>query len=177
MDEMEKVEKLREKANVTYEEAKEALEASNGDMLDAMIYLEKQGKVSKEEGTYSTNYEEQTALTSVQETVENDEEEAKKSDRTIAQKIRHLFRLIFIKIRSNNFVVERKGEELINVPLWVLVMIILLSFWLITILLVVGLFLDCRYSVVGPDDCSVVNDVMDKAGDVAKKVKDEFNEK
>ena len=44
MDNFEKVEKLREHANVTYEEAKEALENSNWDILDAMIYLEKNGK-------------------------------------------------------------------------------------------------------------------------------------
>ena len=42
MTEFEKVEKLRERANVSYEEAKEALLASEGDLLDAMIYLEKQ---------------------------------------------------------------------------------------------------------------------------------------
>ena len=34
MDNFEKVEKLREHANVTYEEAKEALENSNWDILD-----------------------------------------------------------------------------------------------------------------------------------------------
>lgn len=40
MEQLEKVEKLRARANVTYEEAKEALEASNWDLLDAMVYLE-----------------------------------------------------------------------------------------------------------------------------------------
>lgn len=44
MDQFEKVEKLKERANVTYEEAKQALEASEWDILEAMIYLEKQGK-------------------------------------------------------------------------------------------------------------------------------------
>ena len=46
MDQLEKVDKLRERANVSYEEAKEALEASNWDLLDAMVYLEKHGKQS-----------------------------------------------------------------------------------------------------------------------------------
>ena len=45
MDNFEKVEKLRQHANVSYEEAKEALERSDWDILDAMIYLEKTGKV------------------------------------------------------------------------------------------------------------------------------------
>ena len=34
MDNLEKVEKLREKTGVSYEEAKEALEANNYDVLD-----------------------------------------------------------------------------------------------------------------------------------------------
>ena len=46
MDQFEKVEKLKERANVTYEEAKQALEASGWDVLEAMIYLEKQGKAT-----------------------------------------------------------------------------------------------------------------------------------
>ena len=47
MSAIEQVEKLKEKANVSYEDAKAALEAASGDMLDAMIYLERQGKVQK----------------------------------------------------------------------------------------------------------------------------------
>ena len=44
MTELEKVEKLREKADVSFAEAKEALDMAGGDILDALIYLEKQGK-------------------------------------------------------------------------------------------------------------------------------------
>ena len=44
MDYFEKVEKLVEKAGVTYEDAKQALDDSNGDLLDAMILLERSGK-------------------------------------------------------------------------------------------------------------------------------------
>ena len=36
MDEFEKVERLREKADVSYEEAKKALEECNGDSWDAV---------------------------------------------------------------------------------------------------------------------------------------------
>ena len=56
MEFFEKVEALREKANVSYEVAKEAMEACNYDMLDAMIYLEKQGKVnSGSTASYTTS--------------------------------------------------------------------------------------------------------------------------
>ena len=45
MDQLEKVEKLREKTGVSYEDAKNALEACGYDLLDAIVYLEKLGKV------------------------------------------------------------------------------------------------------------------------------------
>ena len=55
MENLEKVEKLREKTGVTYEDAKMALEACNYDMLDAIIYLEKLGKVvSPQMSSYTT---------------------------------------------------------------------------------------------------------------------------
>ena len=38
-NQFEKVEKLRERANVTYEEARDALNEANGDLLDAMVLL------------------------------------------------------------------------------------------------------------------------------------------
>jgi hypothetical protein len=49
---MEMVEKLRERAGVSYEDAKAALDASGGDMLDAIIYLEKQGKATPPAGGF-----------------------------------------------------------------------------------------------------------------------------
>ena len=53
---LEMVEKLREKSNVSYDEAKTALEASNGDLLDAIVLLERKGKVAPPAsgGRYST---------------------------------------------------------------------------------------------------------------------------
>ena len=49
MEMLEKVERLVEKANVSYEEAKAALDEANGDLLDAMVLLERQGKVKRPE--------------------------------------------------------------------------------------------------------------------------------
>ena len=55
MDQLEKVEKIREKTGVTYEEAKAALEAAGGDVLDALVYLESKGKIKEPEvSVYTT---------------------------------------------------------------------------------------------------------------------------
>ena len=47
MDKLKLVDRLREKANISYEEAKIALENSNWDILEAMLYLEDIGMIKK----------------------------------------------------------------------------------------------------------------------------------
>ena len=174
MDEFEKVEKLRQRANVSFEEAKKALDEAGGDLLDAMILLEAQGKViTKEQTTRSTTYDDQKDYVSVPDTVQRQDTENRKP---LGQKIKHLFHLIWIKCKDNKFTVERRGETVVSVPVWVLVLSVLIAFWPVCIILIVGLFFDCRYAIVGPDDSTAINDVMDKAGDVVEKVKDKFDE-
>ena len=66
MDQLEKVEKIREKTGVSYEDAKSALEACNYDLLDAIVYLEKLGKIKAPEvGTYTTTPQETSRRTSL----------------------------------------------------------------------------------------------------------------
>ena len=50
MDHLEMTETLREKAGVSYEEAREALERNNWDLLGAIVDLEKQGRFSARKG-------------------------------------------------------------------------------------------------------------------------------
>ena len=49
MEQFEKVEKLREKTGVSYEDAKKALEEHDWDMLEAIVALENEGKIKKPE--------------------------------------------------------------------------------------------------------------------------------
>ena len=49
---LEMVERLREKASVSYAEAKQALEYSEGNLLDALIYLEEKGNIPRTENAY-----------------------------------------------------------------------------------------------------------------------------
>lgn len=61
MVDFEQVQKLREYANISYEEAKKALEEANGDMLEAVISLEKQNRIkAPEAGGYYNSREEKT---------------------------------------------------------------------------------------------------------------------
>ena len=51
---LEQVEKVRSCTGASYEEAKAALEATGGNVLDAVILLEKQGRAGPAGGDYST---------------------------------------------------------------------------------------------------------------------------
>ena len=100
MDEMEKVEKLRARAEVTADEARNALKACDGDLLDAMVFLEKIGKAkAPSEVVVTTSRTEHTTFEDVQNTVDRYDREAA---RPLSTKLKHLFSIIMDKL-SNNF--------------------------------------------------------------------------
>ena len=174
MDYFEKVEKLVERAGVSFEEAKQALDESNGDMLDAMILLERSGKTKgPKNSTYSTKYEDQSAYYAASEQMEQDKQSAGKTfgDKVVAagKKVWHVL--------SHNYLNVKRGEEpVVQLPLWAVVVILLSAWYLVWIILIVSLFFDVRYSFSGEADLKTVNDIMDKAANVAEKTKEEFKE-
>ncbi len=172
MEQLEKVEKLRERANVTYEEAKEALEASGWDLLDAMVYLEKQGKAkSPAQETYTTNYEEQTQYVSVKDKVQEQEETGSES---FFKKLSRFAKILLQKSKDNSFYITRKDEEIFHMPVWALALLLLFTWKLLIPVMVVALFFECRYSFKGKDNLDGVNKAMDKASDLADRVKDGY---
>ena len=173
MDNFEKVEKLRERASVSYEEAKAALEESGWDILDAMVLLEKQGKTNGPQKTsYSTDYDQQEEYTPVTKTVYDEKREKGRA----ARSIRGLFK-DFIRIcKENAFCITRKGKEIVRVPVSVLILA-LIFFWKIVLpVLLIGLFLGFQYSFDGKDELKKANDLMNSAGNMAEHIKKEFFE-
>lgn len=174
MNEMEKVEKLIERANVSYEDAKNALVNNDWDLLDAIIELEKQGKTkAPETESFSTNYEEQHAYTSVEQTVRRNKKSG--TDESIGAKIKRIIAILWKKGNENYMSMEHKGEQVFNLPLWSVVLAFLLAWEFLAFVFIISLFFDCRYYISGSDDLHIVNDVMEKAGDVVDKAKDEFS--
>lgn len=172
MDQFEKVEKLRQRANVTYEEAKEALTACEWDLLDAMVYLEKQGKVKgPSQSTFSTSYEEQEQFESVKDKVNGQKE----SSEEFIQKLGRLFKKGFQKSKDNYFCVRRKGEDIFKVPVWVFILVLLCTWHVTLLIMIIALFFECEYSFCGKDDLKSANKVMEKASKFANKVKDEYD--
>ena len=169
MDNFEKVEKLREHANVSYEEAKQALENSNWDILDAMIYLEQSGKVH---GPEHSSYTTQAVKVRI------DDQERKSSSSDNLRRFGRWCQRWLEKGNNNSFCVERDGNEIFRIPITLLVVFLLFAFWVAVPLLVVGLFFNMRYQFAGPDIRSVdidLNKAMDSAADAAENIKNEFN--
>ena len=173
MDDLEKVERLRERADVSYEEAKKALEECNGDLLDAMVYLEKQGKVKKPGTTsYTTQYEESVDFGDMTK------EEKNSGVRDLLNRFFSWCGSLIQKGNHMNFKVDRNGKNIISIPVTVFVVLVLLFFWAIVWVMVIGLFLDCRYSFEGAGEVQIdVNKAMDRAADAADQIKNEFTDK
>ena len=162
MDHFEMVEKLRAKANVSYEEAKAALEASDWDILDALVLLESEGKVKGSEPAkeYTTQEKKEETWTKYTAT-------AKSGFSDGLEKMWAWVKQAFQKGNHNQFVINRRGDEMIAMPITVMALL-MICFWPFSmIVLFVGLFLGCRYSFRGPDVGGKVNAMMDKAQEKA----------
>lgn len=170
---LEQVEKLRERANVSYDEAKAALEESNGDLLEALINLEKRGSVTPPEGGgyYSSQKSRET-----NDSQKFSEQKYHKCNRERRDSLFHRF-FIFCKElihkgNVNSFQVSKDGEEKLTLPVTILVISIFLFFWVTVPLLVIGLFCGFTYRFIGPDlGKESMNNVMDTAANAAENIK------
>ena len=169
MTNFEMVELLRQKADITYEEAKTALELANWDLLDAMLVLEREGKVSGKGGSYSTRDEE--VQDEVKEKKHNGGEGLRGTLRWLGKAMAKL-----IRIGNENFlVVARKGQELFALPVTVCVVLLMCSVGTVLFALAVGLFCGLRYSFRGPNlGKESINSAMDRAAEAAETVKKEI---
>ncbi|MGI1658332.1 MAG: ubiquitin [Desulfitobacterium sp.] len=177
MTPLEKVEKLCSMGNLTYEEAKAALEASNGDLLDAIIYLEKQGKIHAPSGGgyYSS---EKTVDASIIPYPEKDRKKAHYHSNkenpfiTFTKQAWDFCVKLVRKGNANTFEVLKKEEVKGSFPVTVLILLLIFAFWVTIPLLVIGLFFGLRYRFVGSDfEKTTINDAMDSAADAAENLK------
>ncbi len=172
MENIEKVEKLRERANVTYEEARQALEENNWDLLDAMVSLERQGKTKRpEQENYSTSYEHQDNIVDVQKKVEDEKKKDSRQTKSFRDMIRRAIRITL----DNSFIIDRREQEVFRVPVIALVIVILAWQAALPIMLIALLF-GFRYRIEGKDHLDKVNEFMENAGNAAESLKEGFTE-
>lgn len=174
---LEQVERLREKAAVSFEDAKAALDACNDDLLEAIIWLERQGKIKPPaSGGY---YSSKNAGGSEKENAHEENARRERQGESFSDMMKRFggfcARLVN-KGNTNYFEVKKGGKLIISVPVTVLVLSLIFAFWVVLPLLVLGLFLGCRYHFRGEDlGRDSVNRVMDTASDTAENIKRSFS--
>ena len=171
MDKLEKVEKLRERANVSYEEARSALEENDWDLLDAMVALEKSGRTSgPKQESFSTNYDQQQDYVCVKSKVEEQRKEQPRLGRSIGEAMQNFFRIC----RRNFFCISRNGNLMLRIPLFAAILILFFTWRIAIPVMLVALLFGFRYSLEGEDDLKEVNAFMDSAGTAAENLKEGF---
>ncbi|MBQ9142229.1 MAG: UBA/TS-N domain protein [Lachnospiraceae bacterium] len=179
MENFEKVEALREKANVSFEDAKAAMEACNYDMLDAMIYLEKQGKVNAgSTASYTTSSGTDTSQ-EFEQAQRNYEDSCQRSTfGEVMNKFGKWCGRVLQKSLEIDFCVTKSDKLLLKVPVLVFVLALLIAFWFFMILLVVGLFCDCKYYFQGMDTATIdLNQICEQASETCENIKKDFQNK
>ena len=174
VDKLKLVEKLREKTGITYEDSKRVLEINNWDILDAILYLEKQGKVKSPSisifytNEYKESYEEEN-------TEYNFEEIKKDSNYKSNNTFEGIFEVICKAIDTcNNIFIEIKGKNnfFLKFPLTVVIVLLIFGFWLLIPLVVIGLFLDIEFSVESKKiNTNKINDILSKISKEVQKIK------
>lgn len=179
MEKLEKVELVREKCGVTYEEAKRALEETDFDVLDAIVMLEREGKASSQTASYATTTEPAGALSEEMTRAQNEYHEQSKKTK-FGELWASFCEQVKVIVRSGldmTFIAERNGERVIAIPLLFVVIGILVwgaALWL----MIIGLFFGFRYRIEGASPLTIdVNEAMDKAADVADGLKNDFANK
>lgn len=183
---LEQVEKLREHADISYDEAKEALENADGDILQALIDLERQGKVKPPEGggqyksgSIELSFNKQKEQNSGGNDYANGRSNGSDGERSaFSRSMRRFFRWLGEVIHKGNInalIIEKNGSEIMRLPITVLVLLLFFAFWIVVPLLIVGFFFSFRYSFQGPDIKSAkVNDAIGSVADAAEEIKNDI---
>ena len=141
--------------------AKAALEEAGGDLLDAMVILERMGKVSgPARSSYSTEYEEQKDYIRVRDKVE----QQKKSAPSFKHTVGRLVKTFFSFIRHTVFIVTKEDSIIFTMPTWVLVLILFFFWEAVVPVMVIALFFKVNYSFDGAQNVKRANDILVKAG-------------
>ena len=171
MDDLEKVETIRAKCNVSYTDAKAALDATDGNVLDAIIWLESQGKTQTTSAPVDGPSAEMVAAQAAYEKSSEKTDFSKKMD-SVWEYLKKLFRLSL----DTKFIATRRDAIILNIP--ILIPIVALFAWGATIwLMLIGLFFGMRYRIDSDGDVpGSINNLMNHAADAADDIKQNLND-
>ena len=144
---LEQIEMLRKRVQVTYEEAKEAVDRFNGDMVEALVYLERNQKIkSQPENKSECGY----------------------------GFVRWIKGLIS-KGNRTKFQVSKYEKPILHIPLTLLVLITIVAPYVTLVGLIIALFTEHSFRFVKPDGSNMeINKVLNKVSSAVDAAKAEF---
>ena len=195
MDEFEKAERLRQCADVSYEEARDALKACGGDILDAMVYLERlghrrnfgnasgprpegradhrgadsyrgAGEYRRGTDSYRGAGEYRRGTDSYRGAGEYRRETGYEGP-TFLQSLGNLLGTAIRKSMENYLVVSHEGVVKFRISIFAFAILLMIFSAGLLIAMGVSLCFGVTYSFVGKDDLSRVNEVIGNAGNRA----------
>ena len=177
MEKLKLVEKLKNKANISYEEAKDVLEKSNWDMLEAMLYLEAHGKVQKPSiSIFYTNESKESYNENGEEV--NLKKDTNENNFENKNSFEGVFEAICKAIDTcNNIFIEiiRNSRVILKIPFTVLIVLLFFAFWIVIPLMIIGLFFNMEFLVSSKKiDVDKINKVFKETSKVVKDVKGKF---
>lgn len=177
MDKLQLVDKLRNKTNITYEEAKSALERNDWDILEAVLYLENSGRVKRPSVSifYTNEYKEEHKEEQSELNLNKVKEDNHYKDNN---RFAGVFEAVCKAIDTcNNIFIEIKGKNnfFFKIPLTVLIVLFIFAFWIIIPLIIVGLFFEIEFSVSAKKvNTDKVNKVLIEISKNVQLVKEKF---
>ena len=141
MEHIEMVERLHEKANISYTDAKDALERSGWDMLEALVLLEREGKIAPLTAS-TTSSDDGNSYEKVTATASRKDSNFHEAMNGVREKLRKLFD----DSLATDFVVRRQGKEVFRLQVLITLILCICLWEPIIAALVIGLICDCRYS-------------------------------
>ncbi|GHV10251.1 hypothetical protein FACS1894217_15650 [Clostridia bacterium] len=164
---VEQVEKLLQYADVSYEEARDALEQTNGNMLDAIVALERKGRINSSGKRVS----DEGAVIVLPATEQKKSEQTQPKSAQANDFFDKLFKMMFI-------VTGTTDKSLFSMPAFVLVLLLIFAWPIVIPLLIVGYICGMRYNFEGPHMASVnkvADDVNAAAAKARRRVEREIN--
>lgn len=156
----EAAQRLADKFGVSVDRAHAALLLAQGDILDAALLLERESPT-------------QTQRVSSWSTANGGEVPARPAPAPGSQgweRVWSIVKGIFLHPTANCLEVGYPGGGGLNVPILVLGLLLLVAFWITTLLLGLGWVLGCRFTLRGPEvDIPQANRVLDQAHSLMQK--------
>lgn len=147
---IEMIDELRKRANVSFEDAKMALEKYEGDLVEALVYLEKQNMFKAESAKSAESAEKTSFSDNIKKLIE--------------------------KGNNTRFIISKKGRTVLNLSLTISIIVFILAFHITAIALVIALFAGYkfRFEKNNGEDMKV-NAVLNKVHDNVENFKNDLD--